>query len=65
MAASLRILGLEALPPDGPALRRAFLSSAMAWHPDRHVGVGPSGKAHAERKFREATEAYDALRACM
>jgi DnaJ homolog subfamily B member 4 len=36
-------------------LRRAYRRLAMRWHPDKN----PAGKAEAETRFKEITEAYN------
>ncbi|TKW10041.1 hypothetical protein SEVIR_6G099600v4 [Setaria viridis] len=38
-------------------LRRAYRRLAMRWHPDKN----PAGKADAEARFKEITEAYNVL----
>src|ERR1700747_826368 len=41
----------------GEEIKTAYRKCALKWHPDRH----PEGKAEAEVKFRESTEAYSIL----
>jgi DnaJ homolog subfamily B member 4 len=53
------ILNVERSATDDD-LRRAYRRLAMRWHPDKN----PAGKADAEARFKEITEAYN-VRACM
>lgn len=40
-------------------VKEAFRKQALKWHPDRHVEVS---KADAEKRFKDAVTAYDALK---
>ncbi|PWN06439.1 molecular chaperone DnaJ [Rhodohalobacter mucosus] len=50
------ILGVDKSAGDGE-LKKAYRKLAMKYHPDRN-----KGDADAEKKFKEASEAYDVLR---
>ena len=50
------ILNVEQSATDDD-LRRAYRRLAMRWHPDKN----PAGKADAEARFKEITEAYDTI----
>lgn len=50
-------LGLKQGASDAE-IKAAYRKEAMKWHPDRYRG---QNKEEAERKFREVTEAYNAL----
>lgn len=39
-------------------IKTAYRKEAMKWHPDKYRG---NNKQEAERKFREVTDAYNAL----
>src|SRR3954467_9075946 len=43
---------------DGDEIKRAYRRLAMKYHPDRNDG---EGKAEAELKFKECSEAYEVL----
>ncbi|KAF9592352.1 hypothetical protein IFM89_014278 [Coptis chinensis] len=62
MAGSYSDRTVLGLPPTGPlkidAVKTAFRSSALKWHPDKHQG--PS-QAQAEQKFKQCVDAYKAL----
>lgn len=51
------VLGLKEGATDAE-IKTAYRKEAMKWHPDRYRG---NNKAEADRKFREVTEAYNAL----
>src|SRR3954468_9868981 len=42
-------------------LRRAYLERARLLHPDRHIDAGPKGRAEAEWRMQEVTEAWRVL----
>lgn len=46
-------VGLDATPAE---IKKAYRRAAMRWHPDKNPG-----DAAAERKFKEAAAAYEAL----
>ena len=46
---------------DYAAIKRAFHREAKRWHPDRFVSAEPAVYARAERRMRQATEAYHVL----
>jgi curved DNA-binding protein CbpA len=46
---------------DADQLRRAFVSLARRYHPDRHVHADPATRREAERRMREITEAWAVL----
>lgn len=50
-------LGLKENASDSD-VKSGYRKAVMKWHPDRYRG---NDSEHAARKFREATEAYDAL----
>lgn len=52
-----RTLGLEP-GADTDAVKRAYRQLVMKWHPDRYQGTDKEG---ASRRFREITQAYEAL----
>jgi len=56
------ILGIEPTT-DGRAIRAAFLRLARIYHPDRYVDQPDDVRAEAERRMKDATIAYDSLRA--
>jgi len=56
-----RILGI-APTDDGRAIRAAFLRLARIYHPDRFVDMPHDVQDEAERRMKEATNAYEALR---
>ena len=56
------ILGI-APTNDGREIRAAFLRVARIFHPDRFAGMPDEVRDEAERRMKEATAAYDSLRA--
>lgn len=46
---------------DYAEIKRAFHRAAKRWHPDRFVGAEAAEYARAERRMRQATEAYHVL----
>jgi curved DNA-binding protein CbpA len=58
---AFRILGI-APTEDGRAIRSAFLRLAKIYHPDRFVDMPDDVREEAERRMKEATIAYEALR---
>nr|MBA3671799.1 DnaJ domain-containing protein [Gemmatimonadaceae bacterium] len=56
MADFYNVLGVERTAADDE-IKKAYRKLAMAYHPDRN-----GGSKEAEEKFKEITEAYDALR---
>ena len=46
---------------DEASLRGYLREKAKVWHPDRHPGA--AGKVGAERRFKRAYSAFDALMA--
>jgi len=54
------VLGVSA-DADAESLRRAFVSLARRFHPDRHVGADAATRREAERRMREITEAWAVL----
>jgi curved DNA-binding protein CbpA len=59
---AFRILGI-APTEDGRAIRAAFLRLARIYHPDRFVDMPDDVRGEAERRMKEATIAYESLRA--
>ena len=59
---AFEILGI-APTHDGRAIRAAFLRIARIYHPDRFVGGPDDVRQEAERRMKEATAAYELLRA--
>jgi len=59
---AFRILGI-APTDDGRAVRAAFLRLARIYHPDRFVDMPEDVREEAERRMKEATVAYESLRA--
>lgn len=57
MARFYSVLGLENGASDAQ-VKAAYRKEVMKWHPDRYRG---NDKEEAERKFREVTDAYNAL----
>jgi curved DNA-binding protein CbpA len=55
------ILGIEPTD-DERVIRTAFLRLARIYHPDRFVDMPDDVRAEAERRMKEATIAYEALR---
>ncbi|MFN2641711.1 MAG: J domain-containing protein [Actinomycetota bacterium] len=47
---------------DGRAIRAAFLRLARIYHPDRFVGMPEDVRSEAERRMKDASVAYEALR---
>ncbi len=43
--------------------RQAYHRAVALFHPDRLQGMGPDVRAEGERRFREATEAFEAVQA--
>ena len=60
-SAAFQILGIEPTN-NGRAIRAAFLRLARIYHPDRFAGQPDDVRAEAERRMKEATVAYEALR---
>jgi len=58
---AFQILGI-APTEDGRAIRAAFLRLARIYHPDRFVDMPADVREEAERRMKEATVAYEALR---
>jgi hypothetical protein len=58
---AFRVLGIEPTN-DGRAIRAAFLRLARIYHPDRFAGQPDDVRAEAERRMKQATVAYEALR---
>jgi curved DNA-binding protein CbpA len=56
------ILGIEPTD-DERVIRSAFLRLARIYHPDRFVDMPDDVRAEAERRMKEATLAYESLRA--
>ena len=50
------VLGVDR-DADASAVKKAYRKQALRWHPDKNPG-----DAEAERRFKEAAEAYDVLR---
>jgi curved DNA-binding protein CbpA len=48
---------------DGRVMRAAFLRLARIYHPDRFVGMPDDVRAEAEKRMKDATIAYELLRA--
>lgn len=44
---------------DDDAIKKAYRKAALKWHPDRHQE--DADKTAAEKKFKEASEAYEVL----
>ncbi len=44
---------------DDDAIKKAYRKAALKWHPDRHQD--DTNKTAAEKKFKEASEAYEVL----
>jgi len=59
---AFQILGI-APTDDGRAIRAAFLRLARIYHPDRFVDMPEDVRDEAERRMKEATVAYESLRA--
>ena len=59
---AFRTLGI-APTEDGRAIRAAFLRLAKIYHPDRFVDMPDDVREEAERRMKEATIAYESLRA--
>jgi curved DNA-binding protein CbpA len=59
---AFQVLGI-APTDDGRAIRAAFLRLARIYHPDRFVGQPEDVREEAERRMKEATVAYESLRA--
>ena len=58
---AFQVLGI-APTSDGRAIRAAFLRLARIYHPDRFAGQPDDVRGEAERRMKEATVAYEALR---
>ena len=58
---AFHVLGIEPTG-DGRAIRAAFLRLARIYHPDRFAGQPDDVRVEAERRMKEATVAYEALR---
>jgi len=56
------ILGIDPTT-DGRVIRAAFVRLARIYHPDRFVGMPDDVRAEAERRMKDATLAYQSLRA--
>ncbi|TMK23119.1 MAG: hypothetical protein E6G68_00825 [Actinobacteria bacterium] len=56
------VLGI-APTDDGREIRAAFLRLARIYHPDRFAGLPEDVRVEAERRMKEATAAYEKLRA--
>jgi curved DNA-binding protein CbpA len=59
---AFQVLGI-APTEDGRAIRAAFLRIARIYHPDRFVDGPDDVRKEAERRMKEATVAYESLRA--
>lgn len=59
---AFKVLGI-APTEDGRAIRAAFLRIARIYHPDRFVDGPDDVRKEAERRMKEATIAYESLRA--
>ena len=59
---AFEILGI-APTEDGRVIRSAFLRLARIYHPDRFVDMPEDVRREAERRMKEATTAYESLRA--
>ena len=58
---AFHVLGIEPTS-DGRTIRAAFLRVARIYHPDRFAGQPEDVREEAERRMKEATVAYEALR---
>jgi curved DNA-binding protein CbpA len=61
-SSAFKILGIDPTN-DGRAIRAAYVRLARIFHPDRFVGMPDDVRLEAERRMKEATAAYEALRA--
>ena len=61
MNTAFRVLGIEPTT-DGRLIRSAYLRVARIYHPDRVIGMPEDVRVEAERRMKEATEAYASLR---
>jgi curved DNA-binding protein CbpA len=59
---AFKVLGIEPTT-DGRIIRLAYVRLARIYHPDRFVGLPSDVRAEAERRMKEATAAYETLRA--
>jgi hypothetical protein len=55
-----KTLGLPQSPPSKAAIHKAYRQAAKLWHPDRHAN-DPRSQQEAEKRFKEAQTAYQAL----
>lgn len=56
--------------PDQKVAAEKLLNNAKKavwgmWHPDSHLRFGEAGQKAAQKKFQDATEAYESLKTCM
>jgi curved DNA-binding protein CbpA len=61
-SSAFKILGIDPTN-DGRAIRAAYVRLARIFHPDRFVGMPEDVRIEAERRMKEATAAYQELRA--
>jgi curved DNA-binding protein CbpA len=61
-SSAFKILGIDPTT-DGRAIRAAYVRLARIFHPDRFIGMPDDVRAEAERRMKEATAAYEELRA--
>jgi curved DNA-binding protein CbpA len=59
---AFQVLGIEPTT-DGRVIRNAYVRLARIYHPDRFVGLPSDVRSEAERRMKEATAAYESLRA--
>lgn len=59
---AFKVLGIEPTT-DGRVIRNAYVRLARIYHPDRFTGMPPDVRSEAERRMKQATAAYESLRA--
>lgn len=59
---AFKILGIDPTN-DGRLIRSAYVRLARIYHPDRFLGMPDDVRIEAERRMKETTAAYEALRA--